>query len=433
MIPVSGKEKKILILIWITLSALHTFSQSDYREAYIITTENDTVKGFIDYNSNLNYECKFKRTPESEMEVFKPFEIISYRFTDDKYFVSKSVELRKSYTKISQLEFPNGNTDGVITSSKYTDDGKYNQNVFLEFLVEGELKLYYLMDRNLIDHYYVETNDSLLLDLTKEQIQAYSNGILRSVSERNTYQSTLKYAVKECPGLFNEIDNLQFRHKDMIKIATKYHDFVCPDQKCIVYERRLPPIKAQLGIVGGGGISVIKGISYNIWGRDITTEFKDLSFFLAGIDLNIRNTSPNLRRITYKIRLEYWRGSYKSDVYTLGNQYNKVYGRYISDNINLSIIGLVHFSTNTNSPYFGIGISSMNSIKNELNIEIKNTYSPEITKMTFTDSYKNHWVGGIFSLGYEYAVFNGSKIYFELVHKQRVGDFDSNLIVGYEF
>ena len=83
----------IAIGILVFLSIIRLNAQSDFRNGYIIDNNNDTIHGLIDYKGNHANakKCIFKKDNNSQNQIFTPEEIKGYRFTDSKYYVSKSV------------------------------------------------------------------------------------------------------------------------------------------------------------------------------------------------------------------------------------------------------------------------------------------------------------------------------------------------------
>ena len=242
--------KRFLVDILICFP-LFVYSQADFRPAYIIGFNNDTTYGLINYNANVYYNCEFKKSPESEVVVYKPFEISAYRFIDDKYYISKKVTVKNSYEKVNNVEFYNSDKEEVITSSHYKIEGSTYQKVFLEYLVQGEANLYYLKDNNAIEHYFLDNKDSVLIDLTNEEIETYHNGELYYLNTSNLYIGKIKATMRACPQLFDKIDNVELNHKEMIDLTSKYHDYICKDHKCIIYERKIIPPSFHFSIFGG--------------------------------------------------------------------------------------------------------------------------------------------------------------------------------------
>ena len=113
--------KNLNRIFFISLLAISSISygQRDYKPGYIITNKNDTVHGFINLKSNYqnSRQCEFKRNIDQEPDTYLPFDIKGYRVENSKFYVSKEVPLNDTTEK-----------------------------VFLEYLVEGIVNLYYLKD-----------------------------------------------------------------------------------------------------------------------------------------------------------------------------------------------------------------------------------------------------------------------------------------------
>ena len=104
---------KANLIIILFLSLIDLKGQTVFRPGYVITNNNDTLRGLIDYRNETKSAttCVFKESETSTAKEFKPFDIKGYGFTDNKYYVSKNV-------KSKDQEIP----------------------LFLEYLVNGEYR-----------------------------------------------------------------------------------------------------------------------------------------------------------------------------------------------------------------------------------------------------------------------------------------------------
>lgn len=190
-------------------------AQTNYQPGYVITLDNDTLYGKIDYRTDytLGSVCRFEDEQGMKSE-FSPYDIAGYRFTNDRYFVVKEI------------------------------DGKKH---FLEYLIQGRLDIYYLRD-NTGNHYFMDKSDARLTKIP------YTEGIRYKEDTGNFYyQSTLhngilNYYMQDVPQMKKKIDKVKKPdHQSLIKIAKNYHYAVCNDgEKCIVFMRPTPLLKAQL-------------------------------------------------------------------------------------------------------------------------------------------------------------------------------------------
>lgn len=209
--------RKIVTLIFL-LSSVLLNAQTDFRPGYIIINSGDTIYGDIDYrgNSKMGEICKFKSSG-NESIIYTPNDIIAYRFIDGKYYVSKIV------------------------------NGEY---LFLEYLIKGEVNLYYM--RNGVDEiYYLDKQDTPTIEIT------YEEGIKKIDNREVYYRSTkhfgiLTYYMQDAPQLQNQIKNIKKpKRENLIKLAEDYHNLICEDGQCIIYERVQPKVKVNIDFVGG--------------------------------------------------------------------------------------------------------------------------------------------------------------------------------------
>ncbi|PLX15544.1 MAG: hypothetical protein C0597_08785 [Marinilabiliales bacterium] len=188
------------------------FSQADYRNGYIITNEGDTTHGYLDYRGDVRNcnKCLFKLNEHSEPVEYLPSEIKAYRFADSKFYISYFLE-------------------------------ELSEEVFIEFLIEGIVDIYYYKDLT-NEFYFASKNDSELIKLENEKIQIEIDQKFFE-KESNKYKRVLSYLFSDSELDLNKINNVGLDHKPLINIAKDYHNNVCLDEKCIVYEKKMAPIK----------------------------------------------------------------------------------------------------------------------------------------------------------------------------------------------
>ena len=202
--------KRLLFLGIILLTELVN-AQTDFRPGYIINPNGDTLKGNIDYRGDrfMGITCRFKpETMRKEIE-YTPDDILAFQFIDSKYFISKYVNGRK---------------------------------VFMEFLIKGKVCIYYLRDDK-GDHYFIEKEGIGITEIPYEEGIKYSN------NKSYFYQSTkhlgiLNFYMQDAPDFQPRIARIgKPEHYNLIKLAEDYHNSVCKDVKCIVFEKEVPLLK----------------------------------------------------------------------------------------------------------------------------------------------------------------------------------------------
>ena len=116
-----------------------SFGQGNFRPGYIVTYNSDTLRGFIKLKSNFenSKSCIFKTEKNQIPKILSPDDIRAYRIENGKYYLSKEIE---------------------IDSLK--------KKVFLEYLVNGIVNLYYYKDP--LNEYYFIEKDKILSRLSNE-------------------------------------------------------------------------------------------------------------------------------------------------------------------------------------------------------------------------------------------------------------------------
>ena len=236
---------------WILSLTLFLFvpaleGQSDFRPGYLIDLSGDTLTGQIDYRGDiLNCKkCVFRPSEEIDAMAFHPGEIQAYRFEGSKYYVSKELSI-------------NG-TDELV---------------FAEYLVNGIASLYYYRESTR-DHYYIETRDGDLVELENPTVVVEGFDKRDYWTYSNKHVGILKAAFADSPEIQSELDKAQLSHQSLINFTARYHDYVCDDEVCIVYEKELSKAIVRFGPFFGSGLT-----SLNI---SVDPLYKHFDFVMTG-------------------------------------------------------------------------------------------------------------------------------------------------------
>lgn len=184
-----------------------TFGQKDYKSGYIITNEFDTIYGFVNLKSNFlnSRSCEFRENGTIGSKTYSPQDIHSYRIENSKYYISKEITLNNE-----------------------------TKRIFLEYLVDGIVDLYYLKEAR-EDIYFIE-KEGILHQLSNEEKEVIVNNVTY-LKNSNQYIGILNDLFRESPETINEIKNTSFSYKSLINITKDYHNYVCKDQTCIDYTK----------------------------------------------------------------------------------------------------------------------------------------------------------------------------------------------------
>jgi hypothetical protein len=199
-------KKLILFITFSMFVFIGCYAQNNWKPGTIFNTSGDTIRGFIDYRDSRSnsMQCFFRKEILSQTEVFQPNDISGYRFDEGEYFISKEVTIDSSTT-----------------------------TVFLEFILDGIVNLYHYKEDN--DIFFIERDDNLYkLQNSTEIVKVYNRDYLY---EKKEYIGLLTLLMQD-GQMQTDINNSQLNAKSLIKISKKYHNQVCPDDECIIYERK---------------------------------------------------------------------------------------------------------------------------------------------------------------------------------------------------
>jgi len=200
--------KKLLTFLGICfVVTLVSAQNNNYKDAYYITHENDTVYGLIDFRSDFKntQECRFKKIQSSVEQSFTPGQISGYRFVNE----------------------------GLLYKSKEVELKGVKHMMFIQLLVQGEVDLYYFTDQNDDPYFAFQKGlDDMVLATKKDTYVEGGNYILDK-----RYVGVLKYVFRDSEVTLAKLNKVEFRQKDMVEITKKYHDDICATgEECIVFK-----------------------------------------------------------------------------------------------------------------------------------------------------------------------------------------------------
>lgn len=392
-------KKKNILKLFILISFFQINAQSDFRSGYIIKNSKDTIYGLIAYQSDMlsAKKCVFKNEINSEKQVFNPNMIKGYRFIESKYFISKEIK-----------------TENI------------SKPVFLEYLVNGVIDIYYYRD-NKGDHYFVDNDNGELYELNNEEKTVEKNNTTYSKKSKE-YIGALKYVFKESPSTVKNVENLKLNHKSLINITLDYHKEVCPDTMCLVYEKTSPKIKNTFGFIFGLNLSSIS--DNNVVDKYYYLRNSDFDYYLSpsiGIYYKV-----HLDRLNEKLFFQY-EGTFSYFKQTTSNLHTEeiFYTNYYNDinykQYTFSNEILFKYETSQKrkfSPTFSIGAFLNYAINPEYhrNLEVKlfsgyTRYTNEFTENPFS----NLDYGISFGVGLKKVILKKKELFFDLKYRRGFG------------
>jgi hypothetical protein len=258
------KTKRVFSLVLTILIFTLVKAQSDFRPGYIITLHGDTINGLIDFRGErANAKvCIFKKGADSEKVKYTADKIISYRFVDGKYYVS-------------------------CNSINY----KFKDLIFLEYVIKGAISIYYYQD-DFKDHYFV-AKDTMVIELDHHDRltgNAEEDNLILAKPEK--FRAQLEILIQDQPALNGNIDRIDCNTKNLISITKEYQKVSCPDQECILYEKKtVGSVKLKFGMFSSVGLSQLSSHPYDMYVSDYEEtkflDFKPAFTYEMGASINM--------------------------------------------------------------------------------------------------------------------------------------------------
>jgi len=213
-------KKTALLFAFIIAATLQCNSQ--FKEGYIITNDDKTINGYINFQGSINNSdhCEFRLQPEGDVRVYEPGEIKAFRFNDSKYFSSMEISINNN-PKI----------------------------VFLEWLIKGRVSILEYKPSISETRYFLITEDNSIIELTNSSQNIIKDGNIYDIKKQE-YKNTLFYYLADCPTLKPNIETSLFSSKSLINIAKEYHARTCDSWDCIIYEAKDRKLKYSIGFSG---------------------------------------------------------------------------------------------------------------------------------------------------------------------------------------
>lgn len=269
------RMKKLVLLLLATLPIQLT-AQVNPQKGYIITNDNDTVHGTIDYLTDARNAkaCLFQRNGESGYKSLSPSDIKGYRLGGD----------------------------GIYYVSRLFTGGEKEERLFAEFLLQGGVSLYryYYDDYNYFG--FVDSDGKEVIirdDKLNDDLSTYSH----KLQERRQKVQEIGALMERDNTIANRLWKMDLTSSDLTRLVRQYDEEYCTEAgDCIVfqYDRKKSAAVSHRFYVGAG----ICYASYDSPSYDHTAAYH-LSYseytysgiaptFFAGADFQFPRFSRNL-------------------------------------------------------------------------------------------------------------------------------------------
>ncbi len=198
--------RTLILSFLLMLATGFGYAQKNLREGIVITLAGDTLHGDIDYRTDaINAkQCVFIADGAKEAKTYLPGEIAAYRFLDNgRYYVSRTIP---------------------------SEDKLFEQTLFLEYLVRGQMSVYYLPVIN-GGLFYFENEEGKL-------------AVSRS-TPRNATKEERRNALNEAFAILNGSTKARemlwekgLSPQNAAQLTAAYNNEVCPDGQCEIFKYR---------------------------------------------------------------------------------------------------------------------------------------------------------------------------------------------------
>ncbi|VBB43377.1 exported hypothetical protein [uncultured Paludibacter sp.] len=275
--------RKISLYFVFLIFSINVFAQ-DFRPGKVIMLNNDTLEGFIKYQSDKRNgnECLFRNLSNKTTNIYYPKDIKGYIFKNEK----------RTYQ----------------SDSVWVDN--YMDFAFFEKLVLGKINLFYWFTNEHNSDYYIQKENSKLIPLPfsgKERYVIKENSKkLQTIFTTNNIDSLKKY-MSDVPQIFPEIEKINYpRHSTMINLVEHYN-YLSTGVKN--KNDIIKATKRQQFICAGIEYSKYKTRWYEIWGGikySINPSKKNENFFITtGVFYSLAGDLSDSIKIKIPLSVEY--------------------------------------------------------------------------------------------------------------------------------
>lgn len=323
--------KGILLTSAFFFIATLAFSQTDFRNGYVITNDRDTLFGMVDYREgNKAYNsCDFRSSEDGNTISYAAASIFGYGFENDKFFQSKEIILKDRPSTI----------------------------VLLEVIVKSELVSLYEYEST----YFIEKESSGLKPLINETEEVTING-QKALKSTNRHIATLSMLLFDCPEIRGRIQNTKLNERHLSNLVEDYNRF--KGKTSITYKAKKPWARATIGATAGFNTSQLSFKQY-VGYEYLTGNFDVSNSPIAGISLNF--SSPRIsERISFRSDILYLESDYyKYGESTFSTSIKRNYVTIELQSLKIPIGFQYTFPKKKFTPYLNIGISATKHLSSD--------------------------------------------------------------------
>ena len=259
--------KKTFALLGMMCYAMVVLAQTNPQPGYIITNENDTIMGTIDYLTDYKnmYACHFRADGAEEFQKYKPGEISGYRLTNN----------------------------GIFYVTRTFLVGDQEETIFAEYLLKGGISLYYARDSHNQYYYWVDEDG-------KVARMVYDGQRTDVPADENTFRKRRISEVSQMLG--KSLDAQQrlwktnYTTMDLVGLTREYDETYCTDAgECVQFvfdSKKKFGVKVKFRVEAGVHFNSVKNKHYvrENWMETSCTS----PYFGVGADFQVPRFSNHL-------------------------------------------------------------------------------------------------------------------------------------------
>lgn len=194
------------------MSSIFGYSQGNYFPAKIIKSDSTQMNGFVKYIEyrKTPQEFQFKETETSSPITLTGLEVVSVEIIDKVKYVNKTFSISKHSKAVGFLD-------------SYKEFELHEKTKFIEELVDGEFKLYYLSDSDANQYFYSKANSNVILPLLFKEYIIENKIMLNEEYKVELYKNVF---CEKNIRLKNEIAKLDYKQDEIIAFFNKTNECV---------------------------------------------------------------------------------------------------------------------------------------------------------------------------------------------------------------
>jgi len=233
MISIEKSRKYGLLIAGIIISQL-AFSQKNYIPGYVITNNNDTLLGFVDYR-NWQYNpdmIRFKTSLDDSPVSFSPSDIAEFK-VEGEIYVSGIINTEISPRNSNRL-------------NKYPQLNIKADTTFLQTLVSGNKSLYSYKNFDTGENFYIKQDSGFDLLIYKRYIEQRDGQSV--ITENRKYLNQLTLYLSDCETINSKLNNTSYEKNSLIKLFQYYYK---NSPSGVSFQRDMEKIRTEIGFLAG--------------------------------------------------------------------------------------------------------------------------------------------------------------------------------------